>query len=451
VSASPPDLSAPLAPRRVGVDAARVPARAPHNWLLYAFLFLLPLQNLQTGYLPNLGGGINFLNVAFGFALLGAWACRGTITRWSSVQGWVLAYVIYACLSLYVGFANVHSDTADHFSRLKDAMLAVMIVFVVQMSVSDWSTLKRTLFSMLLPLPYILRVTWSQHASVSSWHYNDALRISGTFSLLGANEYAAFCVTMALVCFALLLAAKLSWRWRAFLALCLACVALGVLWAYSRTAYVALMLGALAIVLLWRARWKMIVPLVAAALIVPGLLPKSVVERFDTTTIAAGQRDESTEMRFEFWEIAWNNFTEHPLFGSGYHTFHHHEINPLNKDTHNFFMRELTEKGIVGFVITFGMFLSILRACWRTLRESPPGTVAYALGLGMVGAWLALVVGNCFGDRFTYYPMIGYFWALLGLTLKSRELVALESAAEPAPEPAPPPRRYAQPRRAFDA
>src|SRR5262249_1123984 len=155
----------------------------------------------------------------------------------------------------------------------------------------------------------------------------------------------------------------------------------------------------------------------------------AVVERFDSTTIAEGKRDESTELRFEFWQIAWDNFAEHPLFGSGYHTFHHHEINPLNKDTHNFFMRELTEKGIVGFVNTIGMFLAILRACWRTMRESPPGSVAYALGLGMVGAWIALVVGNCFGDRFTYYPMIGCWWALLGLTLKARELAAVNAAA----------------------
>ena len=446
-------MSAPLPEYRPGTARARsemadagAQTRTRHNWLLYAFLFFLPLQNLQTGYMPNLGGGINFLNVGFGFALLGALYCRGSITRWSPVQAWIIAYVVYACLSLYVGYANVHSDTEDHFSRLKDSMLAVMIVFLVQMSATDWSTVRRTILVTLLPLPYILRVTWNQHASVSSWHYNDALRISGTFSMLGANEYAAFCVTMAIVMCALLLAVKLSWRWRALLLVGLACVALGVMWSYSRTAYVALLLGIVAVVLLWRGRWKMIVPLVLAALIMPAFLPKSVIERFDSTTIAEGKRDESTEMRFEFWQIAWDNFTEHPLFGSGYHTFHHHEINPLNKDTHNFFMRELTEKGLVGFVITIGMFFAILRASWRTLRESPPGSLAYALGLGMVGAWLALVIGNCFGDRFTYYPMIGYFWAYLGLMLKARELVGNEQAAPAAPAPAPRPvRRYAQP------
>jgi O-antigen ligase len=209
---------------------------------------------------------------------------------------------------------------------------------------------------------------------------------------------------------------------------------------------VALMLGAVAVVLLWRARWKMIVPLIVAALVLPAVMPKSVIERFDTTTIAEGQRDESTELRFEFWEIAWNNFAEHPLFGSGYHTFHHAEINPLGKDTHNFFMRELTEKGLFGFLITAGMFLAMLRASWRTLRSAPAGGLAYALGLGMTCAWLALVIGNCFGDRFTYYPVIGYFWAYLGLMLKARELADAERAPAAAPPPEPVVRRYAQPR-----
>ena len=442
MSARLPERRATLADARGGRFAhARAPAVAQRtdarqNWLLYAFLVLLPLQNLQTGYIPNLGAGFNFLNVGFGLALIGAWSCGGAITRWSSVQWWVFAYLAYAFTSLFVGYANVAADTGDHFGNLKDSMLAVMLLFLVQMSVSDADSIKRLIVVTLLPLPYCLRVLWSQHASVSSWHYSDNLRISGTFSLLGANEYAAFCVTMSIVLLALVLAAKVSRPLRMMLFAGIACMAIGVMWSYSRTAYVALMLGVASVGLLWRGRWKMVAPLFVAALIVPALMPASVVERFDSTTIEEGKRDESTEMRFEFWHIAWDNFTEHPLFGSGYHTFHHPEINPRNMDTHNFFMRELTEKGLIGFFITAGMLLSMLRACWRTMKQAPAGSLAYALGLGMVGAWLALILGNCFGDRFTYYPMIGYFWVYLGLMLKARELADAQAKSggdRPAP------------------
>ena len=158
---------------------------------------------------------------------------------------------------------------------LKDAMLAIMIVFVAQMSVTDWSTLKRILLVTLLPLPYILKVTWNQHASVSRWHYSDALRISGTFSLLGANEYAAFCVTIAVADVrAAACGHSCHATWRVMLAGGIACVMIGVMWSYSRTAYIALMLGAVSVVLLWRGRWKMVLPLFARSRwSLPALLP----------------------------------------------------------------------------------------------------------------------------------------------------------------------------------
>jgi O-antigen ligase len=428
-----------FAPRVETVEKIR------NNWLLYVFLFFLPLQNLQTGYMPNLGGGLNFLNIGFGLSLLGALYCKGKLTHWSSVHTWVIAYVAYAVFSLFIGYSNVSSETEDHFNILKDSMLAVMLVFVVQMSVNDWTTIKRTIIAMILPLPYILKVTYSEHESVSSWHYSDALRISGTFSLLGANEYAAFCVMMAILMFALLLAGRLSKTWKIALGVGIACMVTGVAWAYSRTAYVALLLGLISVLLLWRGRLKMIVPLFLFALILPAIVPTSVIERFDSTTIEEGKRDESTEMRFEFWSLAIDNFENHPIFGSGFQTFRHHEINPFNMDTHNFFMRELTEKGLVGVTITIALLISILRACWRTMRESPSESLAYALGLGMVGAWLALVLGNCFGDRFTYYPMIGYFWVFLALTLRARDFAAVPAESKPPTAPVPL-RKFAQPR-----
>src|SRR5579871_682428 len=240
-------MAAQMQPGALPLSAAPVAAdertRTRHNWLLYAYLFLLPLQNVHTGYIPNLGGGFNFLNIGFALSLLGALAIGGHIARWSSVNRWIVAYAVYAFFSLWLGYGNVHSDTEQHFNFLKDALLVIMLLFVVQMSVKDWNGLRRVLLVTLLPLPYMLRVTWSEHESVSRWHYSDALRISGTFSELGANEYASFCVTMAIVLFSLLLAARLSTRWRLLLIGAIGCVAIGVMWSYSRTAYIALMLG----------------------------------------------------------------------------------------------------------------------------------------------------------------------------------------------------------------
>lgn len=434
MTASPLDHR-PRRPARSGTTesgAPAVPLEGQHNWMLYLFLFLLPLQNLQTGHMPSLPGGLNFLNIGFLLSLFFAWRIHGRLAKWSRLDRWVWAYVAYCFFSLLVGFSIVpNPDEAQRFNALKDSVIGILLFFVVQMSVTDWNSLKRVLLAMILPMPYILRVTWSQHASVAGYSYNDDLRIHGTFSLLGANEFASFCVTMALVLFAILIATKLSRIWRALLLMGIACMVLGVLWAYSRTSYVTILLGAAVILLLWRGRFKLAVPVLLALLIVPPLLPHSVTERFNDTHVEASEADQSTDMRYLFWGVAWKEFTQHPLTGIGLGTFA--DASPYSMDAHNFFVRELAEKGLPGFLITIGMFLSMARVCWRTFRDSPPGSLGYALGLGMCGVWPALVVTNIWGDRFTYAQMIGYYWVLLALCLKAREFALAESAVANAP------------------
>lgn len=396
-------------------------ARSRRNWPLYLFLFLLPLQNIQTGYLPNFGGGINFLNTMFGLSLIGAWWSRGHLAQGEPVNRWVWAYALYSIVSLFVGYQYV-SNTGAHFNVLKDHLLGVFLLYLVQMSVSDWAGVRRVVIAMLLPLPYIAKVVWVQHDSVSRWHFSDDLRIKGTFPLLGANEFAAFCVTVAVMLFALLIAVKLSRRWRIALLVGIASMVMGVLYAYSRTGYVSLILGLVVVVLAWRGRWKLMLPLLLAAALTPSLLPQSVAERFDSTTVQHDTRDNSTEMRFEFWQVAWNNFKEHPVLGTGFYSFHHREINPYGMDAHNMYMRTLTEGGIVGAVVVLGLLLSIFKTARRELSQARTGSWHYALALGLVGAWMAFVCGNLFGDRFTYYPVIAYFWAFVALVVKARHL-----------------------------
>ena len=392
-------------------------------WPMLLFLFLLPLQNVQTGYMPNLGGGLNFLNVMFALALAGAVLARGRLAPGESLNTWVLLYAAYMVVSLFIGYQYV-SGTDVHLNTLKDHLLAVFMVYLVQLGVSDWAGVKRVVLATLLPLPYIAKVVWAQHSSVASWGYDDDMRISGTFSLLGANEFAAFCTTHAVALFAILLATRLPRFWKLVLAGGIACMVIGVLYAYSRTAYVALILGLVTVILAWRGRWKLMLPLLLAVAILPSVLPYSVVERFDSTTVEAEDRDESTDMRFVYWGIALDTFRQHPIVGTGYHTFHHSEINPYNKDTHNLYLRTLSEGGIVGAVILGGLLLSLLLAGVKSMTRARTGTWHYALGLGLVGAWTALICGNLFGDRFTYYPVVAYFWTYVALVLKARHLPA---------------------------
>lgn len=406
---------------RSGSAGALATTKTRNNWPLYLFLFLLPLQNIQTGYLPDFGSGLNFLNLGFALSLIGAWTMGGRLAPNESVNRWVLVYALYAVLSLFVSYQYV-SNSGPHLNVLKDHLIGLSVLYLVQMSVHDWTGVRRIVMATLLPLPYIAKVTWIEHISVASWHYSDDLRIRGTFALLGANEFAAFCVTMAVLLFALLIASKASRRWKIAFGAGIACMVMGVLYAYSRTAYISLLLGLVTVILAWRGRWKLMLPLLLVAAFAPGWMPTSVVERFDSTKVEANDRDDSTEMRFVYWQIAWDNFVAHPLAGTGFQSFHHREINHFGMDTHNFFIRTLTEGGVIGATVLVGLLLSILRTARRELARARSGSWHYALALGLVGAWMGLICSNLFGDRFTYYPMIAYFWTYLALVLKARHL-----------------------------
>ena len=99
----------PARPAPAQTPAASHTAPTRHNWFLYAFLFLLPLQNVQTGYLPNLGMGINFLNVMTLLSLVGAIRSGGKLVRGPGVNGWLLVYAAWSFVALYIGYASVTS------------------------------------------------------------------------------------------------------------------------------------------------------------------------------------------------------------------------------------------------------------------------------------------------------------------------------------------------------
>lgn len=414
--------------------AAPYPARpAPQNWALYLFVVLIPLQNIYLQYAPDFGSGLNFLNVMFVASFLMALRCGGGLVRGAGVNGWVMLYMAGGVLAYMNGLDSV-ADPSGHRDFLKDHYIAVAFVFLAQMSVTDRIGLHRMYLASLVPLPYMFYVLRDQSSAVSGWHYSDHMRIRATFMELGANEMAAFFVTACLVAFGLLLAARVGWGWRALYALAAVLTATGVVLSYSRTAYIAILAGLAVVLLLSNIRWKLLLPALAILMVLPLFLPPAAVERFESISIEEGERDESTASRFEFWKEAIQHFRQHPIVGTGFHTLHHAEFSSREMDVHNFFLRELVEKGVLGAVILLGLLWSVTRLLWRGLRVAAPGSWYSGLMLGMAGAWIALLIGNSFGDRFTHYPMIAHFWLYLGLALRGLQLRYAELESSPVDE-----------------
>ena len=406
-------------------------AHYPTNWPLLAMLFFLPLQNLQVGYMPILPGGLNFLNVAFGLSLIGMSAVRGKLASYQGLNGWVVAYILWGAVTWLFGYTTVGDNADNHFNAYKDQVIGILIFFVVQKSVRDWVGFRRIVLATLLPLAYMARIVRAQNSTVSSWHYNDDLRISGTFTLLGANEMAAHAVMVLCLCLGLLFVLKRDRIMWPVIFVGLLAAGVSIMYGYSRTSYVAVMCGAAAVYLFNHKKGAMLIPMLLALTITVSVMPQSVLDRFDMLKGDAAETDNSTQSRYVFWGIGIERWKTSPVLGIGYHTFHHPEHNPYLKDTHNYYVLMLVERGIVGAIIFFVMLTKMWKAT-RSLgkRRGLPRWVS-GFALGMTGVLVGMMIGNTFGDRFSHYPMMGCFWAWMALIVKIPDLLReTEGAAQ---------------------
>ncbi|MCP5325514.1 MAG: O-antigen ligase family protein [Oceanospirillaceae bacterium] len=391
-------------------------SEAKTNWPLIILIMLMPLRNIQLQYLPNFGGGLNVINILFFLSVLHVMFNGRKPEVKPGLNKFLVWYIFTNIVALGFGYSFLSPNTAGLWNAMKDSLIPVFLVYVVQRSAVDIIQWRRIFLASMVPLPYFAKVVWSQYISVSSWHYSDNLRISGTFMDLGANEMGAFSVMMALVCIGCLITCWDFKKWRYAFIIALICALIGLLYSYSRGGYLAFIVGFAVIFFKYKNTKKLIMPILLIVIIGLFNLPPSIEERFSSIQPEKGQeRDESAESRFVFWNLAFSNFYKSPLFGYGYHTAQDPRLNPFQMDTHNYFVKMLLERGLLGFFT----FIVLLKIFWnlakRNLRWEENDDMTNGMILGMCGVIMALVVGNMFGDRFSHYPIITNFWIFIGL------------------------------------
>ena len=404
------------------------------NWGLLAFIAVVPLQNLYIQKFSGLGAGLNILN---GCVLLSLFilvvrqknvAVRG-IT--SPVGGWVIAWVLCMVLALVIGSMKLSGLPADHVGLLKDQLTPILMFYVATRAIRCKKQMHYLLLAASLPLPYMFRSFYVQYQTVASWHYSDNLRlVNGTFSELGSNEFAAYFATYTLVALGIYLHSA-NRRLRIYLLVLMAMAGYAFIYSHSRGAWLSGIGGLIAMGSITNWRKTLVVAVTCVALSAPLMhfLPVSVQERYSTIFVGEGERDNSAESRFVLWDEAMKQFSSSPVVGIGFHTFQH--LNVYGKDTHNFFVKTLTEEGVVGiFIISILLILSALQ-CYKLARAARD-ELARGFGAGMFGCVVAMLIGNMFGDRFTHYPLISNFWIFLGVVLVlNKGLVSdLESSAD---------------------
>jgi putative inorganic carbon (HCO3(-)) transporter len=385
------------------------------NWPLLLLIILMPLRNIQLQYIPNLGGGINIINVLFLLSLFHSFIYGKKLETKPSINGLLVWYILSSVIALFFGYAYLISGAEGLWKVMKDSLIPVFMVFIVQRSVLDEVQWRRVLIAMLVPLPYIMKVVWNQYQSVSSWHYSDDLRISGTFMDLGANEMGAFSVMMAMISLGCLLTCWSIKKYRYIFLVCFISASVCLLYSYSRGGYISFILGAIFIIKNYEHRKKMFTPLMIVVVLFLFNLPKSVEERFSTINASDEERDESADSRFVFWGIVLTKYLERPIQGFGYHTAQDKRINPHEMDTHNYYVKMLVERGIIGFLTFILLLRAYKKLITEKLKSNNKDLIKQGVILGMVGVWYALILGNMFGDRFSHYPISTNLWVLIGL------------------------------------
>ncbi|MBM4319039.1 MAG: O-antigen ligase family protein [Deltaproteobacteria bacterium] len=420
--ASTPSAAPVAGSRRTGGLAA---------WLLLALVPLLPLQNIIDKINTPLRSikGLNFLNLT-ALLLIGLWFWRTIVrgrpllprSRYNRVLG---AYFVLTYLALWRAVAYIDAPlplgpSDPSFIFWKDYMICFLMFFVVSTTIDEEQTMRRLTMAMLAVLPYMVYVHNNNLQWANSWHFDDDMRVRGTMMHLGSNELAAFYVIGLMVSVGLAMSMKelklrLYWLFSALL------LGWGVIYSYSRSAYIASLAG-LALVGLLR-NLRIAILFVAFIMVAPLVLPASVMDRFDMINGKQAKTDESTERRMILWDVAWKRFQENPILGTGYRSFT--KLNRFHMDTHNMYLKVLCELGIFGFLLYVAQLLVGIRQGWLLARYQPT-PFAKGLGTGLLGASLAAIVLNLFGDRSSYLAVTAYFWVWQGMGARILRGVELE-------------------------
>lgn len=395
----------------------------------YGLLFLIPLLPLQNIFmkLQVFPLGKDFNDILLIGMLIGWFIYKSSqkqpVFDKSSYNKILFFYLIYTYITLwrgssYLGFPAPLSASDPRVQNWKNYMILPLLFLLTFNNINDKRELRRLFIFMCLSMFLMDYYTVRQVRWITAWW--NRTKLHGTFVWLGANEVAAFYATYTLILLGIFLFIKEK-RLKIILAILIFLNFYCDLFLFSRGAYLATLVGFLFISVLRQK--KLIIPLVLIIVFWQVALPKDVVERIKFTK-QEGQLDPSAASRLTYWQESIKYFEDSPLIGVGFNVFSHLGF---KRDTHNLFLRTLAEQGIIGLSFLLWIMLLALRRGWR-LYKNTEDRFLKGLGLGFCACVLAVMVGNFFGDRWTYLQLGAFFWVFLGMVERGNIIAVKELA-----------------------
>ena len=381
---------------------------------LYLFVALIPQPNIWYKF-HGYEFGKDYFDIVFLAILMGIFVQRlGFVKTKNTI--FILTLILISYLALWNGALNFNlpmpiSTANEHLKDWKNYVQMIFLYFFVINIIKTEREQKILIIIVCLVVFFISLRSFRNFSGGTTFHWDK--RDGGPFEVvgLGANHFGAFiayCITFFLGLFWF---EKNKIRKKLYLFTYL----LGLhplLFSYSRGAYLASLVG-----LSFFGRKKKIL-LALVLVVIAGyqiFLPASVVDRIKMTESSSGKLDQSSAHRLALWKIALNAYQQHPIFGIGFGAFKY--IVPEGEhltDTHNYFIKTICEQGIIGITILLLTLFNAFRS-GSLLFKIGHNDFQKGVGFGFMGCVLALAVANMFGDRFSYFPLGGYFWILWGL------------------------------------
>ncbi|MFH0764088.1 MAG: O-antigen ligase family protein [Candidatus Omnitrophota bacterium] len=381
---------------------------------LLFLMFIIPMQNVFLKLRPFPMG--NQLNDIILIGMLIGWiVCKSStgapLFERTSYNKILFLYAIFTYFTLWHGSTYLGLplplDPADpRVQNWKNYMILPLLFFVTLNNIRDKKGLKSLFIFICLVMFLMDRYTVKQVSDITAWW--NRTKISGTFVWLGANEVAAFYATYTFVILGVFLYAK-NKILKALLGVLVGLNLYCDMFLFSRGAYLATLAGLFLIGIM---RNKILLIAVILILIFwQSVLPQQVVERIAYTEQEEGQLDSSAAKRLNYWQESIEHFKQSPIVGIGYSVT---TSIGSQHDTHNLYLRTLAEQGLIGLGFLLVIMLLALKRGLLLFRKASD-MFFKGLGLGFAACVIAVIVGNFFGDRWTYIPLGAYFWVFLGM------------------------------------
>lgn len=381
---------------------------------LMLLIVLIPQPNLWYKY-HAYPLGKDFIDILFIALIIGTIMQKRTSDRGRNTA--IIAFYIaisYASLinsSLQFGLPFPITSSNHFVMEWKNYVQMIAIYLLIVNNIKEEREYRVYILLISVVLAFVAFRVFRNFYAGESFDYGK--RAAGPFEVvrLNANHMGAF-----MVHYVAMLVGMFIWdddrKRKVFYAIAVSFGIIAILYSYSRGAYLAMM-----IVILYFGIMKKPVLILVFCLVIftwKDILPTSVVDRITMTRSEGGELEASAGARLNLWEHAWGIFKAHPVFGVGYGGFGQSVPEGVLTDTHSFFVKTLCEQGLFGLSLLIAIIARAFHSGWVLISKAKTNFTR-GMGYGFTGCIIAIVVTNMFGDRWSYFVLGGYFWALWGL------------------------------------